>query len=523
MKRYLLMCLMACLLFACREDEPTPTVTPDAEGATYMRITVDIAALGNTRSNPTGGEEGDGLITGYENETKIHDLTIFIYDDEEGRGLDNDYYCPIVTSVYVPAENLQKVANTIWEATFPVKDYTFESSHRLLVAANMGNLSARFANLGAVRNHIADRSWTPGDDIRSASRFAMATAEPKDGAISVVNYNVGDKEHPNFRAETSIERLAARIDIMAENNTVHSDHIKYTVTDKNGNKIADIRLTHATLINSMQRPSYMVKRVTPNTTDFTNLLYCGRELLSGDVPTNYVVDPYMRHKDGHTNPSTLSYWYGHSATSYLLSQKELIDWGSAALSNFTSTLADNTASAEFPKYFTLAYTNENTVTADLHTADYCTGLLLRTEYIPAKIYTNATCTDSITPTEAVDFYRYRPMAREFEEEKCLYFESPLDAQEYARTHPQDMAEVQKFTLGVAYYTVWIRHANDNFAPAHSDPFPMEFGIVRNNIYRIGFRFTGPGTPAPDIEQPHAIDVDIFVRKWNLREQSDIYM
>ena len=83
-----------------------------------------------------------------------------------------------------------------------------------------------------------------------------------------------------------------------------------------------------------------------------------------------------------------------------------------------------------------------------------------------------------------------------------------------------MAEITKFADGICYYNVWLRHANVDSNPHLT--FPMEYGIVRNNIYRVGVsKVTGPGTPSPSKDGPEHIYLRIFAREWNLRTQPPI--
>ena len=43
---------------------------------------------------------------------------------------------------------------------------------------------------------------------------------------------------------------------------------------------------------------------------------------------------------------------------------------------------------------------------------------------------------------------------------------------------------------------------------------MEFGIVRNNIYRVQVsKISGPGTVKPDPRNPEYLKAIIYVRKW----------
>lgn len=75
-----------------------------------------------------------------------------------------------------------------------------------------------------------------------------------------------------------------------------------------------------------------------------------------------------------------------------------------------------------------------------------------------------------------------------------------------------------------YYPYWIRHGNNG------DPKVMgvmEFGIVRNNIYKLSvsaIKNFGPLelTPgAPDENIKNYIEVEVFVKPWVLRYNENI--
>ena len=70
-------------LDACPDDNKKDIVA-------YLELTVTTSGSTGTRANPTGGEEGDGYEHGRDNENTIHDLTIFLYQDNE-KGLDGEY------------------------------------------------------------------------------------------------------------------------------------------------------------------------------------------------------------------------------------------------------------------------------------------------------------------------------------------------------------------------------------------------------------------------------------------------
>ncbi len=89
------------------------------------------------------------------------------------------------------------------------------------------------------------------------------------------------------------------------------------------------------------------------------------------------------------------------------------------------------------------------------------------------------------------------------------------------------ALVQTYTDGKCYYPHWIRHA-DNGQPTAVGP--MEFGIVRNNIYdmkvtaikHLGLSEVDPTDPTnPDEENTLSIEVELYVKDWVVRSNENI--
>ena len=118
------------------------------------------------------------------------------------------------------------------------------------------------------------------------------------------------------------------------------------------------------------------------------------------------------------------------------------------------------------------------------------------------------------------FWRYLPATGTKDSNKdsdALYFASETEAEHYAAAHPQDNAMIKKFTGGICYYNLWLRHFNLDNADPQTD-YPMEYAIVRNNIYRFSISFSGPGDPTPTLREPDTMMSRIFVRKWNRRHE-----
>lgn len=87
--------------------------------------------------------------------------------------------------------------------------------------------------------------------------------------------------------------------------------------------------------------------------------------------------------------------------------------------------------------------------------------------------------------------------------------------------------IKVYTDFVCYYPYWIRHANNDKFP---DIGVMEFGIVRNNIYDLTvskFKTLGlsgvdkPNPGNPDEQEKYYFNVNVRVKNWVVRKNSDI--
>ena len=83
--------------------------------------------------------------------------------------------------------------------------------------------------------------------------------------------------------------------------------------------------------------------------------------------------------------------------------------------------------------------------------------------------------------------------------------------------------------GVCYYPYWIRHASNGIPTEMS---VMEFAIVRNNIYDMtvtrisGLGLSGAEKPDPDKDdedEKYYFNVEIYVKNWVVRSNSDIIL
>lgn len=554
----LLMLAAAWGMAACSsvvEEPELPDNTPAEEGV-WLKLRLWMAATTETRADgdptgeengdPLGGEEGDGRESALSRENCIYDLNLFIYTREGGFGMNttNPENIPVRKQVFEKAgtddgfpkddySDDKLITARFVERVVKVEGYTPSEFDWVIVVANAGDSIKGVKTLADLRDMILDSpAWKSNDGTaRNASRFTMATArfslkygDIPDGKIILKDLD-GSKTRP-FSVQTTLERTAARIDFWYKNDDVEErSEIVYDVAS-DGETLAKVRLSHIAPVNIMQKQSYIFKHVTNGFSTGSSFV-CNDETLKDGKPSNYVLEPttLLKNSDNAPNATDL---YGDTRADYIRETDNLAEVFSEKTSVATmlkgGESSDYTESGlPYDRYTILQYANENTETGTDLTSDYTTGLVFRAVYEPRAVYTydskSGTLTEDDGYIQGQDFWQVSPTAKEMGEKYNLYFTTEAAAKAYKDAHPEKNCRITKFENGVCYYNLWLRHANV-IADPHN-PFEMEYAIVRNNIYRVGVSFTGPGTPTPEVREPDNIISRIFVRKWNFRQMSVI--
>lgn len=390
--------------------------------------------------------------------------------------------------------------------------------------------------------------------------------------------NTIEKSGQNYSGTTTLERMYARIDLWynakdnagiednSETGVGKSDRLVYAVKDAvddkdTGNKVY---IYNVLPVNVMRVPSFLFKKVTstkPNSWDGTTLSnltefnWGGKEYVLNGKPSNYVIEPNTtkKTKEGTGNLDT---WYKSSKTDQVKKEIEYdkdrnIADDKGKISLYYSK--EQGAAGNDPKDYNcdrvsiISYANENTQGTDCFHPNYLTGLAFRAVYVPSKV-TGYTCkedeTGKITEetfpvvdknTEVTQILRFSPAfdpdtydqdkGNIVRESESKYFSSYKACEDYQEAHPEIIGVVSSFTPYwheaegkwgfLCYYNLWLRHFNDEKADPN-EAYPMEYAIVRNNIYRVKIDFTGPGDASPEMREPDTMKARIFVRKWNYR-------
>ena len=529
----LLSLLCGVTLCGCSRD-----IVPDSEEMAqtvdyYLKLSLNTSTQTRAGAHPWGGETGDGTEEGHNHENDIDDITIFIYTDETGEGVNGDADTPIKYSRYFGGLMLSGITTYDTEPLL-LRNYQVNEDDRIIVLANMGDKTG-LTTLGAVRDAMVNTAWTSyGSSFRLYRHFAMSSAIDND-VSGILDFTPDGTYSSPFEAKVEIERVAARIDFWLYHGkapAAEGEPVMYEAEDGSGY----FYLSHVRIVNGSVAPTYALKRTATAVNPLsTTVTYLGDETVDGTshIPTNYVVEPktYLKHSGTTISLATLLSWYGESAMDNSLSPEFMSSpeyqirgyAGDPELFSVTvNTDIDGDGSVEGNiSCYTLGYVMENTMDKSALHLIYDTGLEFKGTFRPKRVYTwsGSTAVEDPSYDFGDDFWFYKNSTTPAD---SYAFSSETALLSYAEHHTDDY-EVIHYENGVCYYYVWIRHSM--FDSSHATgTFPMEYGIVRNNIYRIGVeKVLRLGTEIPDPEGDESLYSHLFVRDWRLRLQPEIVL
>lgn len=544
-----------------------------SEESSVTRANPDGSEDGNKDIN--GNVREDEIF----NEAKIHDINIFLFADNKAELL-NAASNTNLTHLYFNLDDPGDRENTLsFEKTISEEDnkivytVTFLDDAPGIVIPLRTSGTVRFitvANRGrSMKGELTEgdpsgsqkeillqdlwdynglsATWTgTGQDVSVGyDRFVMTTAyddAATDSFITFSNEPGAGTETSPFRGKTTLQRMCARIDVMyaAGDNLKAADdksELKYAVEGSSGNTV---HITNMLPVNVMSKPSYLFKKVTNGIpTDWNDVAghtWGGRESTDANgEPTKYVLEPNTLLKEtlsGSDLAGRQTSWYGDTRTAKIKSETIKSEaYGKVGGYHHGLLETRDEGFESYDRIAVLGYANENTQSPNQFNSNYLTGIAFRAVYVPANTQPSLTQTTE-KPSK---IYRYSPSKDGVvDESKSLYFSDRAACDAYQDEHKTDMADITEFDAVeygdkwgfVCYYNLWLKHyddVDDDPATHKSDPhkaYPMQYATVRNNIYRVGLKFNGPGDPTPTMREPETMQARIFVRKWNQRKEKN---
>lgn len=516
----------------------------DSIGTYYLQINLDRG--NSTRAlteHPYGGPRGDGEEDGRWHENDINNICVFIYTDNEAKGIHGSGSTPIKYKYYYEDLHLTDVDYT----TKPLllADYKPDINDRLIVIANHGDCTSMFNTLADFRTVAWNKStlWAAGVAPSDCANFTMSSAvDSYEIGRMILSGKTGHYDNP-FSANIHLERNCARVDFWFKDaNKDANNYLSYACTDGTGT----LKLTHIRLFNMPGDGStYALKHATADLNDdpANKSILMGQETCTGDyIPTNYIFTPTTTLKTASWTGFNTYYEAGTRlqntlSTDYLVSSDyKTHATGPRVFTTIEGDIDGDGYAEGTVNNYTIGYTTENTMAKEAQLHKYMTGLAVKGTFVPKAVKTwssghieddstypaAGTDAEKMTWLSTHDIWHYVDMD-DADATHSYYFSSEEAVHAYEASRPAVHHSINHYVHGECYYYIWIRHAHPNDSHA-TGTFPMEYAIVRNNIYRIGVdKVTSIGTPTPDPEKEPKLYSRIFVRKWNLREMPEIVL
>lgn len=562
--------LMASLAAGCAQEDidTAPSGGGGMSASSYVSLSFASQQSTPTRSNPTGGELGDGQEKGQANENEIKSAVAFFYQGSGTDGVNSSGTTPIMAVATFNVGSYTEPGNGIDRkyTTTPQQVDLDDGTYNVLVVANPGAdwWTGQSLTLADVRNHIQTTAWTAsGSDY---SDFVMTSA-----ADATLTLNSNPESDP-AKATVNVERMAARLDYKAE--------ASYTCTDP-AYTGATVEITGAALVNNLTAGSYMLKRVA-STVDGVPT-YLGNETPDAGVQTNYVLDPWTAVKTSDNNSFTIGgevktvedlygEWFGNIS-------QDPNDWAGYVQPGTKVTVGTET-------WQRIGYTLENTTAAEEAGKRYSTGVVFKAKFHPqgvanytdgetffaygTKIYASmedmmagfygskfddldniTSCvtwgdvkqfiTSTLLTNDPSGYNKYlEGLAKGKVDTETVSDASSLTWSNYMKNecgYSKDEngkvvldqnGKVTRIALqpygtrtyedATCYYTWWVRHSNDN---DDTKKGIMEYAIVRNNIYKL--TVNSVYSLGGEVPEEESLIVDVYVNDWLLLDNETLPM
>lgn len=572
-KLFLAFAASTMMLSSCSSEEPVAG-SAKSDGNLYATITLSLPAGGRSQTVEPGenpAQSNNGFEIGNESENNVGSVLVVVATKDADTGA---FTCIANSLADAHTSGSSTQAKPVYNIQFETSDlYGYQNSEvfifaycnptqELVTAAN-NNFAATdgdFINLigDATKSSIS----TPKGFFMSNALLSTTTLPTQDDMDNVYN----TPEHPFNLGVIKVERAAARFDFKettVEGQTTANlypiyDQAAGDVDDESGDVkpaehklVAYVQLDGMQLLNSANN-YYYLPRVSNDGTD-ANMILCGQE-----TPNNYVVSPGWTYKTANTLSKT---WIleNYQNTGLADNASTAIDFTTFAYEPLNTSLGlDNTAEwnndGAYGRYNIWKYTTENTIPAYTrgNVANYqrkgvTTGIVFKGHLVAADDDSDLSKainagTGTLYALNGVLYGNLamlkaevlaNPVSQVAEAFKSAW--SLDEINEDALTNLPDLTSTKGgFTLYKAsngqfpiYYAYYNRH-NDN--GNNTQMWPMEFSVVRNNVYKIAvsniLEFGHPGKPGddPDPEDPDDPDessktyfrVQVEVLPWVVR-------
>ncbi len=545
-------------MFSCSSDEPGAGVVTPSEGNIYATLTL---SLPQGRSTTTEGNDNTNSDAGYENgndkENKVGSVLVVLASK-----VDNGNYTYITSNLADahtsttnntrPTYNIQfETRELIEQAGNEVYVFAYcNPTAKLVEAAETGFTNGFVDEMG----NIEDASiWTPNGFLMSNAQVTSCTLPSKTQMDEFYN----TPENPFNLGIVKVERTAARFDFKQTQIVGQDEANLYPIYNNENFELGEdgkpvkkellgyVKLDGMALMN-VAKNYYYLPRVSADGMA-QDVTICGAE-----TPSNYIVSPFATQKSATEldlsfirneylynclpeNATALTFeTLSYDALSTSLGEDDDENWG------------NNIPGFDKKGYNIWKYTVENTIPeVETQRKGITSGIVFKGHIVPVagtKLAEAMNGTNIIYAFNGVIYGNLellkkavveKPVSSLAETFKAAFDISDLNEETLADI-TTDLTESKGFTIYrpvngeyPVYYPYYNRH-NDN--GNNTVMGPMEFSVVRNNVYKIAvqniieFGHTGNPGDDPDPEIPENPDetpktyfrVQVQVLPWVVR-------
>lgn len=511
---YLLMAMgVAMTLSACTDETDLAAgngmnTTEDVDQV-FMQFKLGLPTASRSQTEADGGSNA-GVEIGKDYENKVSNVLVVITNAEKG-----DNYDKYITQSYVstPAAASDNMYVVPFSST-ALANYANKQVNVYVICNPTEDIYPTTTGTSTTPtafdvNGIQTLESATDESLWTNNKFLMTNADDDYTITMPANFNNYKVESNPFNIGTiNVERAAARFDYKSSvaNET-------YTLMGEDNDPEVTVTLTHMALVN-MSKECYYLRRVSADGTA-SNVTIGGIEV--GGTNANYVVDTDADWKSSYSGSGASDHFYyvytPNDITTPNYEWTEIADVTGATGTEDNDKDWNNTNDANKQGYKIWRYATENTIPgAENQEKGITTGVVFKGELKAVKDGAVKTAMDAHSTVYVYNDIMYGTWENV---KTAATADNPTLKVAYDQvgsTENKSNAVAAGFTVfeptdgkyEVLYY-YWNRH-NDNSQDGVMGP--MEFAVVRNNVYKLSV--TGVhkfGHPTEEENDPDPEDPD----------------
>lgn len=527
---------------ACSDDTDIPGGENPEEARAYTTVTIAVPnGVAETRAGTTADTDDNTTEAGSEDEYKVKTANLYLFPGGAGSSFGSATLKEIIsinqfTQMTASTADAKTIVWTSKKTALTPGDYRIY----IVVNGTVNGVDNSSKNSLTEADFLAKTTADATGVIAAVPEagLVMASRSPKSDNMNTLPYIAQTiTKDPEQTIAATVERMMGKITVTAGGANVASAANVYTsfsTTVTAIGNITNITLTGYYVVNA-RKEGYYFRHVDKESTATNPLTEANYGNSTTSLP--YVVDPKTYSKTYSGTPAALagSYadWYLQGSGAF-----DLLSFGSFG-GTYTAMPGYSSAAAETK---VAAYCHENTMLKDKQKNGYTTGIVFKAEIAPSKMMQKKAGSGGVEENSTFTsmseiFYHsgifYKDIAA-LKEAGVLLADGTTSSS--ASGAPADLKknDVQCFKKGsadgkfVCYYPYWIKHIpSENTAED-----VMEFGIVRNNVYKVtvtGIQGVGKDGVTEDIitdtetDDPTTVllNVKLSIKPWTVRANSAV--